>query len=95
MKAINYLRSVKIIKDILSSKNITHRIFAGLDYKIYIENPDVFGINNQLLSKIKLIQTTLDVNESLNEFDNFSTHHPSQQTHYDFVKKYFPEFLKI
>jgi hypothetical protein len=85
--------AVKIMKDILSAKNITHKIFAGLDYKIYMENTDVFGINNQLLSKIKLIQTMLDVNESLNEFDDFSTHHPTQQTHYDFVKKYFPEFL--
>ena len=85
--------AVKIMKDILSAKNITHRIFAGLDYKIYIENPDIFGINNQLLSKIKLTQSILDIKESLNEFDNFSTHHPSQQTHYDFVKKYFPEFL--
>jgi hypothetical protein len=85
--------AIKIMKDILSAKNITHRIFAGLDYKIYMENPDVYEINNQLLSKLKLMEGMLDIKESLSEFDNFSEHHPSQQTHYDFVKKYFPEFL--
>jgi len=85
--------AVKIMKDILSAKNITHRIFAGLDYKIYMENPDVYGIDNQLLSKLKLIEGILDIKESLSEFDNFSKHHPSQQTHYDFAKKYFSEFL--
>jgi hypothetical protein len=64
-----------------------------LNLKIYIENPYVYGINEQLLSKIKLMEGMLDFKESLSEFDNFSTHHPSQQTHYNFVKKYFSEFL--
>jgi hypothetical protein len=81
------------MKDILSARNITHKIFAGLDYKIYMENPDVYGINNQLLSKLKLMESMLDIKESLSEFDNFSEHHPSQQTHYNFAKKYFSEFL--
>jgi hypothetical protein len=85
--------AVKIIKDILSARNITHKIFAGLDYKIYIENPDVYGINEQLLSKIKLMEGMLDFKESLSEFNNFNEHHPSQQTHYNFAKKYFSEFL--
>jgi hypothetical protein len=85
--------AVKIMKDILSARNITHKIFAGLDYKIYMENTDVYGINEQLLSKIKLMESMLDFKESLSEFDNFNIHHPSQQTHYNFVKKYFSEFL--
>jgi hypothetical protein len=85
--------AVKIMKDILSARNITHKIFAGLDYKIYIENPNVYEINEQLLSKIKLMESMLDFKESLSEFDNFNEHHPSQQTHYNFAKKYFSEFL--
>lgn len=85
--------AVKIMKDILSARKITHRIFAGLDYKIYIENSDAYGIDEQLLSKIKLMESMLDFNESISEFDNFSQHHPSQQTHYDFAKKYLSEFL--
>ncbi len=85
--------AVKIMKDILSARNITHKIFAGLDYKIYIENPDVYGINDKLLSKIKLMESMLDFKDSLNEFDNFSSEHPSQQTHYNFAKKYFSGFL--
>jgi hypothetical protein len=85
--------SIKIMKDILSARNITHKIFAGLDYKIYMENTDVYGINEQLLSKLKLIESMLDFKESLSEFDNFNMHHPSQQTHYNFAKKYFSEFL--
>jgi hypothetical protein len=85
--------AVKIMKDILYERKITHKIFAGLDYKIYIENPDVYGINEQLLSKIKLMESMLDFKESLSEFDNFNSGHPSQQTHYEFAKKYFSEFL--
>ena len=85
--------SVKIMKDILSSKNIEHRIFASIDYKIYLENSDVFQINKQLLSKIELIRDMFSFEESLSEFDNFISGHPSQQTHYEFAKKYFSEFL--
>jgi hypothetical protein len=85
--------AVKIMKDILSSKNIEHRIFAGIDYKLYLENPEVFGIKDELYSKIKLMQGMFDFEESISEFDNFNEHHPTQQTHYNFTKKYFPEFL--
>jgi len=35
----------------------------------------------------------LSFEESLSEFDNFNSGHPSQQTHYEFAKKHFSEFL--
>ena len=85
--------NVKIMKDILTSKNINHKIFAALDYKIYLDNSDVFEINDELRNKIILMQDMFDFKESLSEFDNFSEHHPTQQTHYNFAKKYLSEFL--
>ena len=85
--------SLKVMKDILSARNIEHRILAGIDYKIYLDNAPVFGIGDNLLSKIEEMVGMLDVKESISEFDNFKDHHPSQQTHYNFVKKHLPQFL--
>ena len=35
----------------------------------------------------------MDVEESINEFDNFSIHHPTPKTYYSFLEKYLPEYL--
>jgi hypothetical protein len=35
----------------------------------------------------------LDVKESINEFDNFSVHHPTPKTYYSFLEKYLPEYI--
>jgi hypothetical protein len=85
--------AVKIMKDILSAKGIKHRIIAGLDYKVYLDHGDVYGINDQLGSYLLRFQKMLDVEESINEFDGLNSNHPSQETYYRFVEKYFPELL--
>jgi hypothetical protein len=85
--------AVKIMKDILSARGIRHKIIAGLDYKVYLEHGEVYGINDQLKSYILMMQEMLDVKESINEFDGFNSGHPSQETYYKFAEKHFPELL--
>jgi hypothetical protein len=85
--------SIKIIKDLLTAKGIEHKIISALDYKHYINDAEVYGINNQLKSYLINIQNILDVEESINEFDNFSEHHPTPKTYYSFLEKYLPEYI--
>ena len=85
--------SIKIIKDLLTAKGIEHKIIPALDYKHYINDAEVYGIDNQLKSYLINIQNILDVEESINEFDNFSIHHPTPKTYYSFLEKYLPEYI--
>lgn len=85
--------AVKVIKDLLESKGIEHKIISALDYKIYIDNYEMYGISEQLKSYVIKIQDMLDVKESINEFDNFSEHHPTPKTYYSFLEKHLPEYL--
>ena len=85
--------SVKIMKDLLSARGIEHKIISALDYKVYINNSEMYGIDTQLKSYLHKMQDMLDVKESINEFDNFSCHHPTPKTYYSFLEKYFPEHL--
>jgi hypothetical protein len=85
--------AIKIIKDLLTAKGIEHKIISALDYKQYINDAEVYGINNQLKSYVINIQNNLDVKMSINEYDNFNEHHPTSKTYYSFLEKYLPEYL--
>ena len=84
---------IKIMKDLLTAKDIEHKIIPSLDYKHYINDAEVYGINNQLKSYLIKIQNMFDVEESINQFDNFSEHHPTPKTYYSFLEKYLPEYI--
>ncbi len=85
--------AVKVMKDLLTSKGIEHKIISALDYKIYIDNADVYGIDDQLKSYVIKLQDMLDIKESINEFDNFSSHHPIPETYYSFLENYLPDYI--
>jgi hypothetical protein len=85
--------AVKVMKDLLTAKGIEHKIFASLDYKIYIDNADIYDMDYQLKSYVIKLQDMLDIKESINEFDNFSEHHPIPKTYYSFLEKHIPKYI--
>lgn len=91
--------AVKVIKNILVSKNIPHKILAGMNF---FDNR-VWDLSDAARQKIQDISNCLDVSITLMDFKllsqdiliNFKNGekdgHPSFKTHYNFTLKYLPD----
>lgn len=91
--------SVKAIKNILASKNIPHKILAGMNF---FDNKD-WDLSDLGKEKIQDIFNCLDVNTTLMDFKILSKdtgvkfkiggkdEHPSIKTHHDFILNYLPD----
>jgi hypothetical protein len=96
--------STKIIKELLTAKNIKHMIFMGIDNSAYLTDKE---LSIDAKQKVQEIYNMTDLPVSLDEWreNNYKKDewvywaesksfdgHPSQKMHYDFVKKYMPEY---
>ena len=100
--------AMKIIKEYLTMKKIKHYIYAAIDYEHWITDPDLMNIDSSDVGKVEEIESLLDVKEPLNMFSHYSRQktgsigvlfsdgdketHPTQQEHYAYMCKHFPEF---
>ena len=105
--AYNSWIAIKTIKTILSSKNIEHKIIMAINNSHYLTDADVLDLNegidkfNDIISKIKNIYDTLDITETIDEvkFNYNLPHnlpndtHPNKEIHFEYISKYFPEFV--
>jgi len=105
--AYNSWIAIKTIKSILISKNIEHKIIMAIDNSHYLTDTDVLDLNNgidrfdDITSKIKNIYDTLDIIETIDEvkwnynlLNNISNNdHPNKQIHFEYMSKYFSEFV--
>lgn len=89
--------ATKVIKLILKSNNINHKILMSLDNKTYIENHNLFSIDSIGVNYVNDIYNTLDSKESFEEFrkrKQFDTQeHPSPDQHFNFAYEHFPELM--
>lgn len=100
--------AMKVIKEYLTMKKIKHYIYAAIDYEHWITDPDLMNIDSSDVNKVEEIESLLDVKEPLNIFafnyraepggigvtflDGDKESHPTQQEHYAYMCKHFPEF---
>lgn len=100
--------SLKIMKNLLVSKNIPHKILLGISYNGYLDKNEYN--DEESIKQILDIQTMIDENTSLNDWfarrenlfqgkntvfyteSNISDGHPNQMMHYKFLKKFLPEY---
>ena len=105
--AYNSWIAIKVIKSIFTSKNIEHKIIMAVNNSHYLTDSDILGLNrgintsDDIISKIKNIYDTLDITETIDEFrldyitmngDN-TNEHPNKEIHFQYISKYFPEFV--
>lgn len=94
--------SIKIISTLLKSKNIKHVIYPSIDNILYLTD---YNLPNHTIKKVQEIFDLCDIKESLDEFiinnynrrgikyrDGSEDSHPTQQQHYDYLKKHFNQF---
>lgn len=99
--------AVKVIKTILSQKNIKHKILMGIDNSHYL-NESVPTIHDDTKSKVREIYNLLDYPMCLDEWKNKNRQsldvliwknsvtldsHPTHRSHYKFAHTFFPELL--
>lgn len=107
--AYNSWIAIKVIKSILTSKNIEHKIIMSIDNSHYLTDADVLDLNrgintsDDITSKIKNIYDTLDITETIDEVkSNYDllnkltgdTGHPNKEVHFEYISKHFPEFIR-
>ena len=105
--AYNSWIAIKVIKSILTSKNIEHKIIMAIDNSHYLTDSDVLDLNrgintsDDIICKIKNIYDTLDITETIDEFrldymimnGGHTNEHPNKEIHFQYISKYFPEFV--
>jgi hypothetical protein len=105
--AYNSWIAIKVIKSILSSKNIEHKIIMVIDNSHYLTDTDALDLNNginefdDITSKIKNIYDTLDIVETIDEVKlNYNLPrklpndgHPNKEVHFEYMSKHFAEFV--
>ena len=105
--AYNSWIAIKVIKSILNSKNIEHKIIMAINNSHYLTDTDVLDLNNgidrfdDITSKIKNIYDTLDIVETIDEAKlNYNLPrqlsndvHPNKEVHFEYMSKHFPEFV--
>jgi hypothetical protein len=96
--------AVKTMKEYLKSKNIKHTIYAAIDPVIFYKNENLEAMRSGVLEKFYDIENMLDIKESIDAFvpkntkhiyyseTNVIDNHPTQTTHYEYLKKHFPHF---
>jgi hypothetical protein len=100
--------SIKIMKNILVSKNIPHKILLGINYKDYLTKNEYNDEDS--IQKVLDIGTMLDESTPLADWftkranisgepntpfyteSKISDGHPNQLMHYEFLKKFLPEY---
>jgi hypothetical protein len=100
--------SIKIIKDLLVTKNIPHKILLGISYNDYLMQNEYN--DEESIRKVMDIQNMLDettpLNDWFNKKENYGNEpntpyytesqkpdgHPNQRMHYEFLKKFLPEY---
>jgi hypothetical protein len=98
--------AVRVIKSLLTARNIPHKIIMGIDNSHYETDHKLMGIEESQLKFVKDIYASLDVKETIDEFlqtETFETvyftedrkqeSHPHFKAHLLYVEKHFPEFL--
>ena len=71
----------------------------SINNKHYLTDFDLLDISDDMVKKIKYLYSKLDIDESIDEFvqENFQNHtgghHPTKDMHYEYVLKYFPEYI--
>ena len=97
--AYNSWISFITMKTILAEKKINHKIIMSINNKHYITDFDLLDISDDMVKKIKHLYSKLDIDESIDEFlkVNFPNHsggiHPTKEIYYEYVLKYFPEYI--
>ena len=97
--------AVKAVKEFLTSKQLKHKILMGMDNSYYKTNADMLELDPNDVKKMENVYNMLDIKESLDEFigpnrqhvyfkeNSMFDDHPSQHHHFQFMSKYFPEFV--
>jgi hypothetical protein len=97
--AYNSWISFMTMKTILDEKKLNYKIIMSINNRHYITDNVVLDIDEGMVKKIKYLYSNLDVDESMSEFafSNFPDHtggvHPSKEIYYEYVLKYFPEYI--
>ena len=96
--------AVNTMKNMLISNNIQHKIIMALDNSYYRTHAPELGIREDFVKLVNDIYTLTDVKYSLQEYcesigykginfkDMQHDGHPTQEIHYQYLKKFLPEF---
>jgi hypothetical protein len=99
--AYNSWIAIKVIKSILTSKNIEHKIIMAIDNSHYLTDTDVLNLDETIIYKVKNIYDTLDITETIDEvkqnynlLNNINNDdHPNKEIHFEYISKHFSEFV--
>jgi hypothetical protein len=97
--AYNSWISFITMKNILVEKKINHKIIMSINNKHYVTDFDLLDISDDMVKKIKYLYSKLDIDESIDEFINANFpninggNHPTKEIYYEYVLKYFPEYI--
>ena len=98
--------AAKVIKNLLLSKNISHKILMGVDNRAYLNNP--VDIESKQIRYVQEIYNLLDFKKSLYEWreesqenqdspfwedKNHEDGHPSPRAYLKFIKEHFPDLI--
>lgn len=96
----------KYIRYFLKSKNINHTLYPSLDNLYFLKVLDDLTVDKEFEIYLKNLYDMLDIRESVDQLaralnlaesinfkDGWNDNHPSIQAHFEYVKKYFPQFI--
>ena len=100
--------AIKTIKEYLTLRNIKHYIYPAVDYKHWLNDFSLLGLEKEDTLKVMEIENILDIKEPLYEWmrdqrrqkkshpitfnDGEVEMHPTQQEHFLYMCMQFPEF---